>query len=115
MEHTTEYLNGYKQALEDIAARANKLLDMDRDGVIKLLLHTETMNQAVRDCGFAVVSDGSDQLSISGLFLDGSGKSTNPYGIVFVTETGAGLLREDWIPKIVKCHVTEIPYPGESA
>ena len=114
MEHTTEYLNGYKQALEDIAARANKILDMDRDGVIKLLLHTETVNQAVIDAQF-VVSEGSDQLSISGLFLDGCNESPNPYGIVFVTEPGSGTAREDWIPKVKYLAVTELPFPGESA
>lgn len=113
MERTTEYLNGYKQALEDIASRANKLLDMDRDGVIRLLLHTETVNQAVTDTQL-VVSEGSDQLSTSGLFLDGRDESPNPYGIVFVTESDASTAREDWIPKIKYLGVTELPYPKES-
>ena len=111
---TPEYLAGYKAALEDITARANKIMDMDRAGVIKLLLHTETVNQAVTDAQF-VVSEGSDQLSISGLFLDGRNESPNPYGIVFVTESGSGTAREDWIPKVEYLGVTEIPYPEESA
>ena len=111
---TPEYLAGYKAALEDIAARANKIMDMDRAGVIKLLLHTETVNQAVTDAQL-VVSEGSDQLSTSGLFLDGRNESPNPYGIVFVTESGSGTAREDWIPKVEYLGVTEIPYPEESA
>lgn len=111
---TPEYLAGYKAALEDIAARANKLLELDRDAVVRLLMHTETMNQDAKATGFGV-AEGSDQLSTSGLFLDGRDNSPNPYGIVFVGEPGAGSSREDWIPKVQCLKVTELPYPGESA
>lgn len=110
---TPEYLAGYKAALEDIAARANKILELDREATIRILMHTETVNQAVSDAKF-VVSEGSDQLSTSGLFLDGRNESPNPYGIVFVTESGSGVNREDWIPKILNLQVTELPYPKES-
>ena len=111
MEHTPDYLAGYKQALEDIASRANMLLNADRDAVVRLLKHTVTVNSTVVETGFTVAA-GVPELSTSGLLLDGRRESPNPFGIVFVVEDGAGVDRDDWIPKIH--HLEVIPLSLEN-
>jgi hypothetical protein len=100
--YTAEYLAGYKQALQDICNRANKILGLDRDAVIAMMLHTQSVNQPAMDSDPPPnIRPDVAELSMCGLFFDGREESPNPFGIVLEVHPDCTALdRETWIPSL---------------
>lgn len=99
---TKDYLDGYKQALQDICDRANTVLSADRAAIIAMMLHTQSVNKAVIDLEPSpVIRPDVGELSMCGLFFGGPEESTKPYGIVLeVYPDCTALDRETWIPSL---------------
>jgi hypothetical protein len=83
-----------------ILDRLNEALQLDREALVKLMLHTEACNDALRASGVCIDSD-SAQASLLGILMHRRPDLANTFAVVTDVEP-TEMRREVWIPEIIE-------------